>query len=484
MRILYLDIDTTRPDHLGCYGYHRNTSPNIDRIAAEGIRFDNCYVSDAPCLPSRSALFNGRFGIHTGVVGHGGTAADLRLEGSPRAFANSRDLWPWVMALAQHGLHTVSVSPFAERHAAWWFCNGFREMYNTGKRGSERADEVAPLALDWIERNAKRDNWLLHVNLWDPHTPYRTPESYGNPFEGEPGPDWLTEELLQKHRASYGSHSAREPRGYRPLSSQRPREVSEIASLDDFRRTIDGYDVGIRYADDHCGMILDALAAQGVLDDTIVIISSDHGENQGELNVYGDHQTADHITNRVPLILRWPGLSGGRVDSALHYQMDMAATMLELLGAQVPALWDGQSFAGALRQEREEGRDYLVVSQCAWSCQRAVRQGPWIMIRTYHAGYKDYPPIMLFHVEQDPHETRNLAGEQPEVVNHCLALLETWHGEMMSTSQDDRDPLWTVIREGGPFHTRGSLAEYCDWLRRSQRAHHAETLIKLHPNEL
>lgn len=94
MRILYLDIDTTRPDHLGCYGYHRNTSPNIDRIAAEGIRFDNCYVSDAPCLPSRSALFNGRFGIHTGVVGHGGTAADLRLEGSPRAFANSRDLWP------------------------------------------------------------------------------------------------------------------------------------------------------------------------------------------------------------------------------------------------------------------------------------------------------------------------------------------------------------------------------------------------------
>ena len=77
MRILYLDLDSMRPDHLGCYGYARNTSPNIDAIAATGVRFTDCYCSDAPCLPSRTALFSGRFGIHTGVVGHGGTAADL-----------------------------------------------------------------------------------------------------------------------------------------------------------------------------------------------------------------------------------------------------------------------------------------------------------------------------------------------------------------------------------------------------------------------
>jgi len=56
MRILYLDLDTLRPDHLGCYGYHRDTSPNIDRIAAEGVRFNNCYTPDAPCLPSRASM--------------------------------------------------------------------------------------------------------------------------------------------------------------------------------------------------------------------------------------------------------------------------------------------------------------------------------------------------------------------------------------------------------------------------------------------
>ena len=81
MRLLFIDIDTLRPDHLGCYGYERNTSPNIDLIAEESMRFDNYYCSDAPCLPSRAALVTGQFGIHNGVVGHGGTAADLRLLG-------------------------------------------------------------------------------------------------------------------------------------------------------------------------------------------------------------------------------------------------------------------------------------------------------------------------------------------------------------------------------------------------------------------
>ena len=90
MRIIYIDIDCLRPDHLGCYGYHRDTSPTIDRLAAGGVRFENCYVPDAPCLPSRSALWSGRCGFHTGVVGHGGTAADPFVEGPTRGF---RDLF-------------------------------------------------------------------------------------------------------------------------------------------------------------------------------------------------------------------------------------------------------------------------------------------------------------------------------------------------------------------------------------------------------
>jgi len=82
-------VDTLRVDHLGCYGYPRNTSPNIDRLAEEKMRFENCYISDASYLPSKSALFSGRFGIHTGVVNQGRKNADPRIESLGRGFQNS-----------------------------------------------------------------------------------------------------------------------------------------------------------------------------------------------------------------------------------------------------------------------------------------------------------------------------------------------------------------------------------------------------------
>ncbi|GAG83825.1 unnamed protein product, partial [marine sediment metagenome] len=129
MRILYIDIDTLRPDHLGCYGYHRNTSPNIDKIAQEGTIFSECYASDVPCLPSRAALFTGKFGIHTGIVGHGGTAADMRLTGLERGFEDYFKDRSWISMLRKSRYYPVSISSFAERHSAYWFNAGWKEAY-------------------------------------------------------------------------------------------------------------------------------------------------------------------------------------------------------------------------------------------------------------------------------------------------------------------------------------------------------------------
>src|SRR3712207_8714322 len=116
------------------------------------------------------------------------------------------------------------------------------------------------------------------------------------------------------------------------------------------RRIFDGYDMGVLYADQHIRQLLNALADVNVLEETAIIISADHGENLGELNVYCDHQTADHITSRVPLIVKWPGLHAGaersaapassssssssspaspRTNRALHYHFDFAATRSE-----------------------------------------------------------------------------------------------------------------------------------------------------------
>lgn len=479
MRIVYFDLDTLRPDHLGCYGYHRNTSPNIDSIAARGIRFENYYTSDAPCLPSRSALFTGRFGIHTGVVGHGGTAADPYIEGAERRFKSAASATAWMSMLRKAGFRTISISPFAERHSAWWFYTGFCEMINTGKSGLERADEITPFALDWIKRNGTKDYWFLQINFWDPHTPYRTPLNYGNPFENESPPSWMTEEIIQTHRASYGPHSACEPIHFdEPRDYPFPRVPTSIRSLSDWKRWIDGYDVGIKYMDDHIGQILDCLSHLGVLDETIVIVSSDHGESLGELNVYGDHQTADLTTCRIPMIIKWPGMKEGVVDRELHYNLDLPSTMMEILSEDPPPIWDGQSYASTLKTGAPAGRPYLVLSQCAWSCQRAVRFGPWLMIRTYHDGMKNFPPRMLFNVENDPHELHNLADRRPEIVNEAQKILDEWHAEMMTSATHPVDPLWTVMKEGGPFHTRGELSNYCRRLRETGREMHAEKLEK------
>lgn len=481
MRILYLDIDSLRPDHLGCYGYHRATSPNIDAVVQRAVRFERCFTSDAPCLPSRTAMFSGRFGIHTGVVNHGGTTADLWPQGASRGFRSDFSSTCWMSRLRGAGLYPVMISPFAERHSAHWFNAGFREIYNPGKGGLERADETQPYVLDWLARNARRDDWFLHVNYWDPHTPYRTPDEYGNPFADDPPPGWLTEEIRQAHWDGWGPHSAQEPYDVVPGDGRWPRQPDQIDSLEAFERWIDGYDVGIHYADHHLGQVLNLLADQGVLDETAIIITADHGENLGEKNVYGDHQTADNLTSRIPLLVAWPGVAP-RVDRDLYYNLDFAATVTELAGGTVPEAWDGRSFAAAFRAGRPGGRDHLVVSQCAWSCQRTVEWGEWQLIRTYHDGWKMFAPIELYHLGDDPHLLHDLAGARPELVNEGLAILEQWQAEQMARSPHATDPLWTTMREGGPLHTRWSprMAGYLDRLRATGRAHHAERLANLH----
>ena len=483
MRILYIDIDTLRPDHLGCYGYHRDTSPNIDRLAQDGKRFDHCYCSDAPCLPSRTALFSGRFGIHTGVVGHGGTAADPFIEGPDRWFNSTLGNTSWMSCLRKTGLKTVTVSPFGERHSAWhWYAN-FSEVYNPGLHGEGPADDVTPIALDWLDRNGTSDNWFLHVNYWDPHTPYRTPETFENPFADDPIPDWYSEDIRQKHWQGCGSWSAQEGLGYggaHPYNSPKyPRQPSVISSMQEARRMFDGYDMGIRYADEHIGRILNKLKDLNIFDDMMIIVSADHAENLGELNIYYDHQTADYCTSRIPFIIRWPGKIEPGLDSSLYYQFDLAATITELIGGEVPDNWDGQSFAEKL-DAASSGREFLVLSQAAHTCQRSVRFGDYLCIRSYHDGFHNFPDVMLFDAKQDPHEQNDLAEAHPELVNKALNLLDQWYGDMMRTATHPTDPMWTVLKEGGPLHTRVDLNEYVQRLRATGREDCAEQILKKH----
>lgn len=488
MKIIYIDIDSLRADHLGCYGYLRDASPEIDRLALESIRFDNVYVSDAPCLPSRTALWSGRFGYRTGVVGHGGSAAQPRIEGPDRGFQDRFHSDGWMTALRKAGHHTVTISSFGERHSAWHWYAGYNEVINPGLMGDDRADQVVPLALDWIGRNANRlDNWFLHVNLWDPHTPYRTPLEFGDHFPGAPLPAWLTDDVIARQRESYGPMSAREPNWFSELdlTSEFPRHPNVIENAADVRRWYDGYDTGVRYADFWVGKLLEALKREGVYEDALIFVSADHGENLGELNVWGDHQTADQFTCRVPLIVRLPYSEGaGRVDSSLHYHFDWGATLIELAGGTVPASWHGRSFASAMATQNGPGRNHLVTSQGAWSCQRGVRfrdgGRDFICLFTYHDGLKNFDPIMLFDLTSDPHEQNNIRDLRFDLVSRARKLLAEWQKGIADGRETNLDPLTTVMVEGGPFHCRGELADYLARLRQTERQTHADSLESRH----
>lgn len=483
MRILMLDIDTLRPDHMSCYGYYRTTTPNIDSVCADGVRFDQYYCSDAPCLPSRAALVSGMFGIHNGAVGHGGTSADRRNTGKDRDFKDRLDQNNFHNIFRRAGLHTASISTFPERHSSWWFNAGFNECYNVGKGGMESGEEVLPIALDWLERNQGKDNWFLHVHLWDPHTPYRAPEDFGNPFEAAPFKTWINEETFKIHKHHTGPHSISELSMFDDSeSSQYPRALGKVSEYSNLHKVFDAYDCGILYADYLLGQIFDLLKRQGIYEDTAIIVTSDHGENMGELGIYSEHATADYPTCHIPFILKWPDGKRNTNDAELHYNIDLLPTMAELLNVDACDNWDGESYSKTITEGKTSGRDSLVLSQMAHVCQRSARFNDWLYIRSYHDGFHLFDFEMLYNLKEDPYEQNDVKDKFPEICAQGAKIILDWHDRQMLTSISTVDPLWIVLEEGGPYHTKGALDGYIERLNATGRKEGAKLLAQRHKN--
>lgn len=508
MRVLLIDCDTLRPDHLGCYGYDRNTSPNIDKVAKTGICFNEYYCSDAPCLPSRAALFTGKFGIHTGIVGHGGTTADMRSQGPERGMQDWCKFNNLPNIFRKKGIYTASISSFSERHSAWWFNAGFNEVQNIGNIGFETSEEVNVLAKQWLKRNVDNENWFLHVHYWDAHTPIRTPEELGNPFENMSSEsiEWMNEELLIKHKMQSGAHSASEICGYSDNGFPGTKQMGHIEDMQDFKQNIDNYDTAIYWMDRQIGELLDICKSQKIYEDMAIIITADHGENYGELGIYDEHGTADYCTTRIPLIIKWPGGLKGTYSDAKLYNVDLLPTLAELIkdepiissqfriklegdvtkGYEGPKPnYDGISFADIVKNRDCDfsGRPYLVVSTATFTCQRAVRFDDYMYIRTYHDAYHLFPDEMLFNIKEDPHETIDLSEKERNLCYRAAWLLEQWHTENMKSQIDYAydDPIWRMMHEGEPFHIRGNMKNYQKRLQLTDRTAALNELKIKHP---
>lgn len=455
MRILYIDLDCCRADHLSVNGYPRPTSPNLERIAAEGITFEHCYCANSPCVPSRASLFSGRFGFNNGVVAHHGPGEHFRFPSyghwrDPERPMLQHHLW-------QHGFKTVSFSCFADRHNAWWFSAGWEELHTfTRKRGQERADEVNAAFLPWLRTHGREDNWFIHLHYWDIHSHYRTPPSWVEMFHDLPAPAWPDKATIAQHQEMYGPRTAVDlytgyekgaGGGYRrPV----PYMPDAIRTVEDFKLLVDGYDASIAYTDHHIGQVLGTLGNLGILDETVIIVSGDHGDSFGEHGQYMDHGIANEAVHHIPMIVRWPGVTRKGRCAEFIYGMDLGPTLCEMLGLPIPAGWDGRSFAAALRGEPFTGWPYQVWEHGIYTFTRAVRTPDWLMILLLHPGLYPYDePVLLHDMRADPHQTRNLAAQRPDVVGQLMAHLTTWRQEQLQKGSAP-DPLEAMVATG-PF---------------------------------
>ncbi|KIL40396.1 arylsulfatase [Gordoniibacillus kamchatkensis] len=446
MRIIYFDIDSLRPDHMSCYGYERKTTPNIDRIAAEGVRFESCYTASSPCVPSRASFMSGRFGVNHGALTHWGPGCEFDY---PDGDGHSETVPFFTRYLRNAGYRTVTFSSFGDRHHAWWYFAGWNEVHTHSlKEGNENADEVNAAIIPWLRAHGKEDNYFLHIQYWDPHTMYTYPQEYADQWKDSPVKAFPDEETIQKHRQASFPRSAT----FLHTASKLPGTMPEqIRSRDDVAHLINGYDGGINYMDKAIGEILQTLEELGIHDDVCFVISADHAESLGEHGVYMEHGNATESVHHIPLIIKAPDITKpGQVVEGFVYNVDVIATITDMVGLPVPSGWDGKSFLPALRSEQWEGREYLVMDHALYVCQRAVRDSKWYFVRTYHTGLYDFPQVSLFDMENDPYQTNNVADQYPEVVKEMDHRLIEWMQQHVYKAGHKIDPLQKVI-ETGPW---------------------------------
>ncbi len=421
MKILLVIIDTLRADHVGCYGYPKSITPNIDRLAAGGVRFANAFASDAPCVPSSCAMFTGRFGICTGIVSHG---PDMQVLGS--------EIRQIQHVLSCSGHLTAAVSTFAD-HGQFFF-TGWNEFHRPAQGMNLQrvtADDVNDVAIPWLRRNCSRD-FLLHLHYWDPHTPYNIPD------------DWW-QDLYDGDPRDPGNRSLDEFRD-RPFWNFITRACDFLLDTTDIRYGVARYDAEIRYADDRLGEVLECLEELGIADETLVVVTTDHGESFGEWGVLFDHCSVHDSVMHAPLVMRHPALlPAGAVVAPQVLLLDLPATLAELAGIKPLPDLHGRSLLPLINGDASAGRQEIPLGYGLWSGQRAWRTREWKYVYTIDNTLWDWPRQMLFDLVNDPHESKNVIAGHRSVALEMQAKLNRWETEMLG---ERPDPLRLVARRG------------------------------------
>lgn len=436
MKVILVFFDTMRYDHASCNGYPYKITPNIDRLAAEGAKFTNSYPSDIPTQPCYTSTLFGKRGINTGVVSHGQ---------SEETFANDVPTFPDILAV--NGVLTAAVSTLYRFRR--WFAKGFTHYLQPDIKTwlqHVTADQVNEQAIPWLKSYGKTKDFFLFLHYWDPHTPYN--QNLGKYvkrfYKGDP---------YDPKNHSFDDLRSR-PLMYFFISGGAIPELKR--GLKDIQYTIAQYDAEIAYADGKFGDVLDTLDKLEVLDDTMIIFTSDHGEAIYEHGVYHDHMDAYEQTAHVPLVIWYPKRVKKQKIDALVQHIDFAPTILEAFGIKVPERFEGKSLWPLLEGKKKDHYDAVFTNQGLWSSQRVMRTKKWSLVKTIDPGMLiDLPPIQLFDRQKDLAESKDLAPKMKDIVDELELEYLHWVESQLGNRPD---PLRIICQE--PTATDGFKRRY------------------------
>ena len=412
--VLLITVDTLRADHLGAYGYVRNTSPNLDRLAAEGVRFDQPVVQWPKTGPSFASMFTSTYPKDNGIVRRIGQPLPCRF----RMLAEE---------LRDAGYQTHAVVANAAVSSDFYFDQGFDSYLQSwdlpppdgiDPTGAEAITRLAVGLMEQIEQQADKP-WFLWVHYLDPHFPYTPPGEWSDDFQGDE--QWSAEPAI--------------------AISERPRQQMTgigqqqvLDGRDELAFYVARYDAEIAYVDHWIGELLGEAGDRGLMDETLTVFTSDHGESLGEHAYYFDHGRFGFETClRVPLMFHYPGVLEPRVDGEPAELIDLAPTVLQAAGVELlDGTWrQGRSLAPRLfgtappplPEGATAGERGVAFSEAGWETnnkwQKIARD------RRYKLVYAQTRPeqqwiggpgvrFTLYDLEQDPEETRNVAELFPD----------------------------------------------------------------------
>jgi len=453
--ILFVFADQLRSMELACYGGTQVRTPMTDRLAQEGVLFTHAYSTYPVCSPFRAMLMSGNFPMKNGMVMN-----DHFLRNPTPTFAEVcrnagyRTGYIGKWHIDGHGRQAY-IPPERRCGFEYWRTLECTHQYMNSKyyyqdekepRTWAGYDAIAQTdeACTFIKQNSgKMAPFCLFLSWGPPHDPYEAPEKYMQRFD----PD--TVRLRDNvNDFAFAETMRAECDTALPPQFTKTRRTFSAKLMDrsnkDIRQWYRGYYAAIEALDDCLGRLYQTLETQGILDDTIIVFTSDHGDNLGSHRQYGKQLPLEESIS-IPFIVRYPRkIHAGVKTDALLAPVDMMPTLLSLADVSCPVV-DGKDVSGAARGRDAHVQDAVLIMRMIWLGTNWITNGsgPWRGVRTQRYTYARKAdtgkPWLLFDNQQDPQQLKNLVADPAYA--ELVKTLDVRTNELLKAAGDPEDPV-------------------------------------------